>query len=702
MRPLARAAAVVAATATTAASLAAAPIAAAEDTPASLTAQITSPTTGRTVSGQQPFTVHVTAKEGVTPHAVTVTILPPTEAARPRSGTSPVPDNCAPECDVTVIVDTVSWIDPGPAMDAQDTSLPDRRGVFVEAVVTGTTPSGATMTATGTETMTVNNTRPTMWPQGSMVVVGPDPIAIQISVTPYGDTTIDRLEATLLGPAGVLRRGTFPGAPLDINHHYSLITGSLSTAGLASGNYTLRLVAFDTADRPSNMGLYGVTYYTGPKATVNRLIPQTPTEANWGTGALAEVTLSVGPDWSPFAPKQVDVYLDGNTVPAGPLKSFPRGTYCSVTPAGTEACPSTITVKVPLTTPTVSSGFSDYSTPISAGAHTVKAVYTERTSWYGESTATGTTTTQVTAPGVAAATTVKGPVVQNASGTLAFTLTSRAGTNMPATQIRSWKATPFGWAPLASGTCTGTSCLTVTGSVPLKALGGGYPGLATEFHDVPVTLTYTDSAGVTRTTTVKVGVDPAVRTNVGVTASGTAGATAYVTIGVQQVNNVMLPGVPVTLQARTAGSSTWRTVATVKTGSTGGVRVPVTLKENTYWRSVVPARVGWNGAATSAQVYTKVAAKVTASVLPTTGVRGRYYPVKATLSPASTGRRVSVQVRAYGTSTWRTVLRPATNKYGQIASNVRFGRGTWQVRVVADATTTSASGTSRTLTIKVR
>jgi hypothetical protein len=68
----------------------------------------------------------------------------------------------------------------------------------------------------------------------------------------------------------------------------------------------------------------------------------------------------------------------------------------------------------------------------------------------------------------------------------------------------------------------------------------------------------------------------------------------------------------------------------------------------------------------------------------------------------TTGRRVSVQVRKSGTSTWKTVTRPATNKYGQVATSVKFARGTWQVRVVADAITASSSGISKILTIKVR
>jgi hypothetical protein len=706
MRLLARATAV-AATLTMSATLAVTP-ATADPVPAELSAQITSPVPGVDVlSGQQSVVVHVTAASGVTPTAATVAVTALNDATRSRTGTSDVPTTCAPECDVTVVVDTVSWIDPGSDPLAGETSLPDGYATM-EATVDGTTESGSTVRASSSsELMQVGNARPQLWPgmqdqYTRLPVVGTDPIQVSAYVSPYG-AGVDRLEATLFGP-DVRWRGSFPGTPLDAQHQ-SLVIGSIPTTGLTTGHYTLRFVAFDGAGKPSDIVTREVTYYSGPEARTDRLVPRTPTQANGWTGGVAEVTVSVGPDWSPFAPKRVDVYLDGNTAsPAGTVKSFPWADYCSVSPEGYSVCPSTIKVKVPLITPTVTGGIWDYEQPLAAGAHAVSVVYTETTGpqdWQGNSrTATATSTTSVAAAGVTATTTVNGPVVQNASGTLAFTLTSRAGAATPAPQIRSWKAAPTGAATLASGTCS-SSCLAVTGTIQLKSLPGSYPGLVPDFHVVPVTLTFTDSDGVTRTKTVNIGVDPAVRTALSVPTTGTSGATAYVTMSVQQLNNEMLPGVPVALQTRTAGSTTWRTVTSTRTTSTGSVRVPVVLKYNAYWRTVVAARPGWNGSATSAQLYSKVAAKVTASGVPTTGVAGRIYPVKATLYPVSAGRRVSVQVRASGTATWRTVTRPATNTLGQVSAGVKYARGTWQVRVVADATTASASGTSKILTIKV-
>jgi hypothetical protein len=147
------------------------------------------------------------------------------------------------------------------------------------------------------------------------------------------------------------------------------------------------------------------------------------------------------------------------------------------------------------------------------------------------------------------------------------------------------------------------------------------------------------------------------------------------------------------VQARTAGSSTWRTITTTKTTSIGTVRVPVALKYNTYWRAIVPARAGWNGAGTSPERYTKVGAKVAVSGTPSIATIGRYYTLKATLNPVSLGRRVSVQMREGTSTTWRTFARPATNKYGQVTAKVKFGPGSWNLRVVADATTVSSAGT---------
>ena len=706
MRLIARAVAI-AATLTIASTLAITP-ATADPSPAELSVQITSPVPGvDALSGEQSFVVHIAAAPGVIPQTATVVVTTLNDATRSRTGTSEIPLTCAPECDVTVVVDTVSWIDPGADPTAGETSLSDGYATM-EATVDGTTESGVTVRASSSsDLMQVSNARPQLWPgmqdqYTSLPVVGVDPIEVAAYVSPYG-AGVDRLEATLFGP-DVRWRGSFAGTPLDAQHQ-SLVTGSIPTTGLTTGHYTLRFVAFDSAGKPSDIVTREVTYYSGPQARTDRLVPRTPTQANGWTGGVAEVTLGVGPDWSPFAPKRVDVYLDGNTAsPAGTVKTFPWADYCSVSPEGYSVCPSTIKVTVPLTTPTVSGGIWEYEQPLAAGAHTVSVAYTEATGpqdRQGNSrTATATSTSSIVAAGVTATTTVNGPVVQNASGTLAFTLTSRAGTETPAPQIRSWKAAPTGGTTLASGTCS-TSCLAVTGTIQLKSLPGSYPGLVPDFHVVPVTLTFTDSDGVTRSKTVNIGVDPAVRTALSVATTGTAGATAYVTMSVQQLNNEMLPGVPVALQARTAGSTTWRTVTSTRTTSTGSVRVPVTLKDNTYWRTVVAARAGWNGAATSAQLYTKVAARVTVAGVPTTGIAGRIYPVKATLYPVSAGRRVSVQVRAWGAATWRTVTRPATNTLGQVSAGVKYSRGTWQVRVVADATTASASGTSKILTIRV-
>ena len=688
MRLAARAAATLVAALTTAAGFAASPSAVAQDAPTGLSVEITSPVpTGSYLSGQQPVTVHVVVEPGVTPATATVTITSEYDQTRKRSATTTIPETCAPECDVTVTVDTVSWIDPGDTADATQTSLLDGLAL-VEAKVDGAGTAGEAVTGAASLYLEVRNNRPKVWPgmessYTSYPVVGDGAIPIDAWVNAYSDG-VDRLEVTLFGP-GVRWRGSFPGTALDGNAQ-SHITGSIPTAGLATGNYVLRFVAFDSAGAPSDVVTRDVLYYSGPKVTLNRLVPTT-------AGALVEATMTVGPDWSLFQPRRLEVVVDGQPAATGTMTDFPRDRYCTLT-AESYVCPDRITVGVPV------------AMQLAPGPHSVRATYTEQTA-YGQGptvrTATAGTTAQLTAAGVTAAVTVRGPVVQNASGTLAFTLTSLAGTATPASQIRSWRVDrPYATGTLASGSCT-SSCLTVNGSVALKSLEGWYPTLEPRARRiVPLTLFYTDSAGITRTTTTKVAVDPAVKANLSVPATGGAGSTATATISVQQLAGQLLPGVPVTLQARTAGSTTWRTVVSTRTTSTGSVRVPVSLKYNTYWRAVIPARPGWNGGATSPQRYTKVAAKVSASGLPTTGVRGRYYPVNAALSPVSTGRRVSVQVRAYGASTWRTVLRPATNKYGQTASRVRFGRGTWQVRVVADATTASASGISRTLTIKVR
>lgn len=688
------------------------PTATAESVPPTLGAQVVSPVgEGRVLSGMQPVVVRVTAAGGVTPSVAAVTVSSLNEPTIARTGSLRVAPGCAPTCDVTVVVDTLSWMDRGPEPSPGDTMLPDGPATMT-VVLEGTTTSGSLVrTTVPAGAIDVDNHRPQLWVGSDdqylhEPVVGTDPIAVDAVLTPVADGA-GGLQATVTG-AGVSRTTRFAATPLDGNHQ-SRVVGSIPTTGLPTGRYTLRFIAFDDVGTPSVAVTRELVRYSGPQVRAGRLVAQQPTDANGWKGGIAEVTLSVGPGWSPFQPKRVEVFLDGATTPAGTMTYFPRVDYCTVNPAGSEVCPSTIKVNVPLSTPAVNDGIYDYGAPMSTGVHRVVARYTEATGfqdWRGDSrTATAETISTLAAAGVTATTSVNGPVVQNASGSLAFTLSATSGTGVAAPQVRSWKAAVVGGRTLASGACAGASCLTIKGSVSLKSLVGGYRGIVPDFHLVPVVLTSNDSVGVVRTTTLEIPVDPAVRTAVLAPTSGVAGSTASLTVTVQQLDNEMLPGIPVVLQTRTVGSSVWRTVTSTRTTSSGIVRVPVALKDNAVWRSVVPARPSWNGGATSAEVSTKVAARVTVLGVPARGSAGRLYPVKATVYPVSAGRRMAVQVRAVKASgsavPWRTVARLMTNRSGQISTALKFTRGTWQVRVVAEATSISSPGASTTLTSKV-
>ncbi|MGZ4542436.1 MAG: hypothetical protein ACXVXI_04770 [Mycobacteriaceae bacterium] len=159
--------------------------------------------------------------------------------------------------------------------------------------------------------------------------------------------------------------------------------------------------------------------------------------------------------------------------------------------------------------------------------------------------------------------------------------------------------------------------------------------------------------------------------------------------------------VPVTLQRKVAGTTTWTTIATARTDSTGKAALRFANTANGRLRalvaSAVPGRtltlperaitsvgtVSWYSMPTYARAYAPATARVTAA-------------------PYEPGARIAVQVRRWGTTTWTTVATGYLGTTGAAAGTFKLtSRGTWQVRVGRYATTRIATGYTsiRTLTI---
>jgi hypothetical protein len=226
--------------------------------------------------------------------------------------------------------------------------------------------------------------------------------------------------------------------------------------------------------------------------------------------------------------------------------------------------------------------------------------------------------------------------------------------------------------------------------VSLTSLRGAVPGLGPSEHVHPISVQVTDSDGLTRTSSVKVGVDAKLRVGLLATKTVAYGAKTTLTAYAQQSDNAMIPGVPVTFQTRTAGTTTWRTFATVKTNSLGKATTTRAVTLNTQWRAVVPARVGYYGAGTTATVATTVPAKLTLSGVPATGYSSRTYTATVKVLPASS-RVVYVQVRKAGSTTWSTLAKKTTDRYGVVKVGVKRARGTWYVRAYVPGVNTSAA-----------
>jgi hypothetical protein len=187
-------------------------------------------------------------------------------------------------------------------------------------------------------------------------------------------------------------------------------------------------------------------------------------------------------------------------------------------------------------------------------------------------------------------------------------------------------------------------------------------------------------------------------------AYGTRSAAA---VTVRDLTNLTSPtvaasGASVVLQRKAAGSSTWVSVGSGRTGSTGRALVPFTNTASGRLRAVVASSVPGRSVVTSERTVTSVST-VSWSKLPTStrsGVRA-YASVMA--RPYQRGALVRVQARHSGACSWRTLGSALVSSTGAARAGFRlYTRGTWQVRVVRVATMLRTSGYSTVRRVAVR
>jgi spore germination protein len=158
-------------------------------------------------------------------------------------------------------------------------------------------------------------------------------------------------------------------------------------------------------------------------------------------------------------------------------------------------------------------------------------------------------------------------------------------------------------------------------------------------------------------------------------------------------------GQKVVLQWHAAGSTTWRTVATGTTSSTGGISLRYASATNGYFR--LYAYSSWSYlASSSASATTQVRWRVSASLYDSTVSRGTTIRLTGKVAPIRSG--TPVQRQRYVNGTWTTLASTTVHSDGTYAfSFVWNTAGTYTYRVVVPGTTLNATGYSATLKVYV-
>jgi len=688
---------VLALTAIVATSLLGTPTQASADTGAALSVALSTPATDP-LAGVIPVGVHIGATTGATPAQVTVFIHRYYDGSAQKGDDYTITrslalgTDCAEGCDVTVDVDTLTMPDLGTSPGARQPLLSERsQQQQIDAWVTGTGAGidGQPLALSASATpllVNIDNHR-----RGLFATVAPGR-AGHADVTVYSDgdlltAPLRDVQVTLLAGDAV-RTQELP-ADAGSTQREGRATGQFDLTGIPNGMWTLRLVGSDTDGKATNIREIPVSVYAGPHMDAEVISPVTPSPGDASLSSV-RVTYSLAPGWDSH-PQRLRVLLDSTTVlldtqnPPTPDLADGSGR----TPTGT--------VTVPLA--------AAAAAVMTQGPHQVHVQYIEDTlyDWRHQvplDTQETSTDVSFDVQGVTVATAIQGPVAEGTGGSLLVTATGGpAGAER--TGATSWVVRDR-WdtqaAPLVTGHCS-NSCTDVTFTAPLASLQGSYPGLLPEVRRHELDVAVTDTTGTTTHTYRTVFVDARLRMQIQAPAKVGYGARARVLVGVQQSDNAGLPGVPVTLQRRLPGTTTWVPVASASTNSLGQAVFTPVVSTGVIWRALVAARPGYNGPGSSPWATTAAVPLISVSGLPGTAIRGRTYTLSARLYPARTVAQ-TVQLRV-GTGVWRTVAVKAGDRYGVTRTVLRFGRGVTYVRVLVPATPGTTAGSSRVVTVHV-
>jgi hypothetical protein len=227
-----------------------------------------------------------------------------------------------------------------------------------------------------------------------------------------------------------------------------------------------------------------------------------------------------------------------------------------------------------------------------------------------------------------------------------------------------------------------------TGSYPAQP-SGTWKTTTTGVHYV--TLTIVSQYGDTTVSTVPIRVLAATTTQLTGPATSTYGSKATFTATVTRTGAKPAAGAQVTFQYKRAGTTTWKTGATVTADSTGKASYTTTARYNGAWRAVTAAKNLTWASSTSKTLTAHVKAVLTVTKPAATAVHGKPVSYTAHSSPYVKGTALRFQARQKD-GTWVTLTSAALSTTGSATAKITFSR----------AGTTDLTGTySSSWTVKV-
>ncbi|MER7565338.1 hypothetical protein ACGFWE_27980 [Streptomyces sp. NPDC048523] len=237
-----------------------------------------------------------------------------------------------------------------------------------------------------------------------------------------------------------------------------------------------------------------------------------------------------------------------------------------------------------------------------------------------------------------------------------------------------------------------------TGSYPAQP-SGTWKATTTGVHDV--TLTIVSQYGDTTVSSAPIRVLAATTTQLTGPATSAYGHKATFTATVTRTGAKPAAGAKVGFQYKRAGTTAWKTQATVTADSTGKASYTTTARSNGAWRAVTaPKNLTW-APSTSKPLTSRVRAVLTVNRPAVTAVHGKPASYTALSSPYVKGTALRFQARQKD-GTWVTLTSATLSTSGSATAKITFSHtGTWTLRVYRPGTTDLTDTYSSSWTVKV-